>query len=285
MKDYYAILNVSSHASEAEIKKAFRILALQFHPDRSLTGDHEKFMAIQEAYSVLSSREKRQAYDNGGLDDYFYNEEFVPVYTTNSEETFIFTASKTGVKTSPEVYKAEFCNASKIPLHTLPLPLEVPFKSSLTRGVYAVSLKLGSKEPQRTFLIQIPQGVWQDACLKVDFFDLYWVADRTAYFVVKLAPHDNLKRYQHHLYYDLVVTPWDVALKRAFSLPLLEGKTQFVFNAANVLQPLIKWEGKGLYNAEGTRGEFCVRPRLFIPSPQSVEEEDLWLQLAAAYAK
>jgi DnaJ-class molecular chaperone len=60
-KDYYKILNISDKADENEIKKSFRKLSLQYHPDRG--GDGEKFKEINEAYSTLSDKNKRRAYD------------------------------------------------------------------------------------------------------------------------------------------------------------------------------------------------------------------------------
>jgi len=64
MKDYYKILGVSRDASEEEIKKAFRKLAHKYHPDKG--GDEKKFKEINEAYQVLSNKEKRAQYDRFG---------------------------------------------------------------------------------------------------------------------------------------------------------------------------------------------------------------------------
>ncbi|MFH1207524.1 MAG: molecular chaperone DnaJ [Patescibacteria group bacterium] len=64
-KDYYNILGVSKGASAEEIKKAYRTLAHQHHPDKS-GGDEAKFKEINEAYQVLSSPQKRQQYDQYG---------------------------------------------------------------------------------------------------------------------------------------------------------------------------------------------------------------------------
>lgn len=86
-KDYYEVLGVSKSAENGEIKRAYRKLALQFHPDRN-PGNHEAeelFKEASEAYEVLSDPQKRQIYDNyghqglegtgfsgfGGMDDIF----------------------------------------------------------------------------------------------------------------------------------------------------------------------------------------------------------------------
>lgn len=65
MKDYYELLGVSRGANEDELKKAFRKLAHQYHPDKQ-GGDEKKFKEINEAYQVLSDSEKRRIYDQVG---------------------------------------------------------------------------------------------------------------------------------------------------------------------------------------------------------------------------
>lgn len=66
-RDYYEVLGVSRDASTEEIKKAFRKLAFQYHPDRNRDGDaEEKFKEVNEAYEILSDADKRAAYDRFG---------------------------------------------------------------------------------------------------------------------------------------------------------------------------------------------------------------------------
>ena len=67
-KDYYELLGVNRSASEDDLKKAYRKLALQYHPDRNPDDKQaeEKFKEVSEAYSVLSDAQKRAQYDQFG---------------------------------------------------------------------------------------------------------------------------------------------------------------------------------------------------------------------------
>jgi curved DNA-binding protein len=68
-KDYYRILDITKNASDAEIKKAYRKLAMQYHPDRNPGKEkwaNEKFKEINEAYGVLGDPQKRRQYDQFG---------------------------------------------------------------------------------------------------------------------------------------------------------------------------------------------------------------------------
>ena len=75
-RDYYEVLGVEKNASDAEIKKAYRKLAMKYHPDQN-PGDksaEEKFKEINEAYEVLSDADKKARYDQygfAGVDPHF----------------------------------------------------------------------------------------------------------------------------------------------------------------------------------------------------------------------
>ena len=66
-KDYYKILGLARGANEDDIKKAYRKMALKYHPDKNKTpGAEEKFKEVAEAYEVLSDKRKREIYDQYG---------------------------------------------------------------------------------------------------------------------------------------------------------------------------------------------------------------------------
>lgn len=66
-KDFYKILGVAKGASDDEIKKAYRKLALKYHPDKNKAASaEEKFKEVAEAYEVLSDKKRRDIYDQYG---------------------------------------------------------------------------------------------------------------------------------------------------------------------------------------------------------------------------
>lgn len=66
-KDFYKVLGVSPESNEDEIKKAYRKLALKFHPDKNSDADAEdRFKEIAEAYEILTDPKKRSVYDQFG---------------------------------------------------------------------------------------------------------------------------------------------------------------------------------------------------------------------------
>src|SRR5438309_4551846 len=67
-RDYYEVLGINKNSSEQEIKKAYRQLALKYHPDRNPDNKEaeEKFKEASSAYQVLSDQQKRQQYDQFG---------------------------------------------------------------------------------------------------------------------------------------------------------------------------------------------------------------------------
>ena len=118
---YYSVLGISDESTEIEIKKAYRVLALKWHPDKNpddAKASEEKFKEIGEAYTVLSDPQKRKRYDkygHEGVDDQFEGFEdaadiFFHFFEDGSEAGFLNPEdldflTKTASKFSPKLKK------------------------------------------------------------------------------------------------------------------------------------------------------------------------------------
>ena len=80
-RDYYEVLGVDRNASAADIKKAYRKLAIQYHPDKNPDNKEaeEKFKEAAEAYSVLSDPDKKARYDQFGFEIDIYKIDFYQI--------------------------------------------------------------------------------------------------------------------------------------------------------------------------------------------------------------
>lgn len=92
-QDYYKILNIDKQATTDEIKKAYRKLALQWHPDKNKSPEAEKiFRDVGNAYQVLSDPVKRSEYDNCNKVGQMYNCEFIDPFSMFDQLHMIFEA-------------------------------------------------------------------------------------------------------------------------------------------------------------------------------------------------
>lgn len=116
-RDYYEVLGVGKQASADEIKKAYKKLAIKYHPDRQAGKSEtekkdaeDKFKEAAEAYSILSDEQKRQQYDQFGFNEYLTWEadSVVAVALTASTSTTSLTLSL-----APDSISEEAVEASK----------------------------------------------------------------------------------------------------------------------------------------------------------------------------
>lgn len=126
IKNYYQLLGIDKNASAVEIKKAYRRLALQYHPDKSaFTDAHGRFTEINEAYQVLSDPHKRQQYD------YIYDRYILglyspppaqPQYRTNPTPPRPRPQTRPQSGTRPRYARPRYYNAKHAALESYELP-------------------------------------------------------------------------------------------------------------------------------------------------------------------
>jgi len=137
-KDYYEVLGISRSATEVEIKRAYRTLAVQHHPDKNPNDPHaeERFKECAEAYAVLSDSQKRAQYDRfghagmggGGFDPGFTNIEDIFRGMMKKFETFGLMNLLEQLANRP-IRVATMCSGTESPLFVLRMAAQCKSRS------------------------------------------------------------------------------------------------------------------------------------------------------------
>lgn len=163
--DYYEILGIQKNASHDEIKKKYRSLSFQYHPDRNPT-EIEKYKKINEAYEILGDEMKRKEYDMGSIDP-----------LQNIFENFM---SKQKKKEDPieELFKNQegflysFMNQNNV-IETIDVIIEIGFKDAYNGIKQPINIKRQIINGQSTnyeiekIYVDIPRGVDDDEIIKI----------------------------------------------------------------------------------------------------------------------
>lgn len=249
--DYYTTLGVAKNASPDEIKKAYRKLASQHHPDKG--GDTQQFQKIQEAYAVLGDAQRRQQYDNPG-----------PRISINSGPVPPF-----DFDTIFDVFGQRF-HSERRPVARLVLWLEL---ADIVRGgnrVVSVTTPMGTANVE----IQIPQAVTEGSMVRYQ-----GLAPGGMDLVVEFRVRPG-GRWQRHTDIDVVtdvtVTIWQLILGTDLDCEMLSGSVIKVkvpprTQPGTVLR--VRGHGLPLPQVPG-RGDAFIRLQCKLPdkiSPQLLE--------------
>ena len=277
-KDYYQTLGITKNATEAEIKKAYRKLALQYHPDRNKGKDTEgKFKEVTKAYEVLSDPQKKQTYDQfghaafeqgagqgpfGGAGGPFGGAQSGPfsyTYSTGGDGGAGFDFG--GFNDPFEIFEQFFGGAS-------PFGRQRRQAYSLTidflEAVNGTTKKVNIGEKSQT--IKIPAGVYEGSRIRFGDYDV----------VVSVTAD---KRFQREGY-DIVGVK-----EISFALAALGGEVNIETVAGNLklripsgTQPgtAIRLRGKGVPHLHGSgRGDHYVRIKVIVPRHLTGKQKEL----------
>ena len=143
-RDYYEVLGLNKDATEQDIKKAFRRLAMQYHPDRNKAPDaEEKFKEINEAYAVLSDVDKRREYDKQYANE--FKESLSRTHNSNEEAYSSYTKSREESESDFEEWLKEYLkinldNLNKTELITLKNMI-IEYNKKFFAGMYDINYK------------------------------------------------------------------------------------------------------------------------------------------------
>lgn len=291
-KDYYKILGVDRKANTDEIRKAYRKLALKYHPDRN-PGDkaaEDRFKDINEAYQVLSDPEKRARYDQlgsaysnwqgrgapgnfdwgqwttgqrvdmGDLDDLFgdgaFSDFFRSIFAGMGASSTNFRQAQGGAGGRVRPSRG----------------LEQPVTISLGEAYHGTSRQLQSD--QRRMEVRIPPGVKSGSKVRVaggspDGSDLYLVVD--------VAADPRFERDGDNLKTSANVSVFTLILGGEAEVETMTGKVKLTIPAGTQPDQVFRLAGRGMphLNKKDVKGDLYVRLKVQVPKYLSPKQREL----------
>jgi curved DNA-binding protein len=293
-KNYYGILGVERNASEEAIKKAYRKLARQYHPDVSKHADaEEKFKEISEAYQTLKDADKRAAYDQ--LGHYQPGQDFRPgtdwqKQYADTQFTFedidladLFAGLRGGQRAA---------RGAKIPMPGQDYEVSVHLTVEEAYRGSEVNLDLSLPEydangvPHRvphTFTARIPKGATEGQRLRLPGKGGKGFSggrDGDLYLNIVLHPHALYRVSGHDLYLDLPLTPWEAVLGTSVELPTPGGSVALKVPAGTRAGQQLRLTKRGLPKPGGGEGDLYAIVEIAVPTVVTEQERALFAQLA-----
>ena len=314
-RDYYKVLGVPRNASDEDIKKAFRKLARQYHPDvaQDKKGAEEKFKEINEAYEVLGDPQNRKKYDDLGANWRDGASSQGPPggqergrWRPGREENFEFHVDGTGFSDFFEQFfgrGGQFGGANDFappPGRStaeegfafrgadLESDILVTLEEALAGSVRTVSLQRVNRRTgeikTQNLKVRIPPGVHEGQAIRVAGMGEDGVgggASGDLYLRVRFAAHPEFRVRGADLYYTLDLAPWEAVLGTKVVVPTLKDRVSVRIPPGTSQGRQLRVRGRGLpIGTSGDYGDLYVVVNVQVPPEPSEAERELWKQLS-----
>jgi curved DNA-binding protein len=295
-KDYYQSLGVARTASADEVKKAFRKLARQYHPDvaKDKKKAEEKFKEINEAYEVLSDADKRKKYDELGA-NWKSGAEFRPPPGTDGfaggqpfrggnggaqnfefegtgfsdffEQLFGSRMRGNNFSGANGFNREQFAEPSR----DIEGDIMVTLEEASAGSVRTVTVRHENRTDSQQ--VKIPAGITEGQKLRIAGRGQ---AGGDLYLRVRLAKHPDFEVDGHNLIHELELAPWEAALGAEISVPTLTGRVNIKIPAGTASGQKLRVRGRGL----GKNGDLLIAAKIVVPGKISDAQKKLWEQLS-----
>src|SRR3989338_2131199 len=284
-KDYYQTLGVTKSASTDEIKKAYRKLALQYHPDRNKGKDSEtKFKEVTKAYEVLSDSQKKQTYDQFGHAAFEQGAGQGPFGGAGGPFGGFGQQGGPFSYTSDGGFSAQGGPASGWDFGGFSDPFEIfeqffggqsPFGRQQTRQTYSLTIdfleaahgatkkvSIGGKSQT----IKIPTGVDEGSRIRFGDYDI----------VVSVTPDKRFQREGVDIIGSKEISFAQAALGGEVNIETIDGDLKLRIPSGTQPGTAIRLRGKGVPHLHGSgRGDHYVRIKVTIPKHLTGKQKDL----------
>jgi curved DNA-binding protein len=306
-KDYYEILGVARTATGDEIKKAYKKLAHQYHPDifKDPAGE-AKFKEVGEAYATLKDKEKRAAYDDLGR--HAAGEEFRPPpnWAGNQSgqgfqggQAFSFDDIDLA-----DLFASFSQGQHQSQRHTQqrgqpPIPgqdYELATQISLEDAYHGTTVDLSFSVPEydtegqlkrvpHSFKARIPKGMTNGQKMLLrgkGGKGFHGGKDGNLYLNISFMPHRLFRALGHDLYIDVPLSPWEAALGATVKVPTMNGAVNLKIPAGAKTGQKLRISKRGLPKHNQEHGDLFAVTQIVVPSNLSDKERELFEALASA---
>lgn len=291
-RDYYEVLGVSKSASTAELKSAYRKLALEWHPDRNKSSNaHEKFKEINEAYAVLSDPKKKEQYDQFGHAPFqpgagsrgagsgYAGQQgpFQYYYSTNGGGS-PFEGGDMGFDPFDifeQFFGGGFSRAGGGGRRAHPAyEITIDFMDAVRGASKEIHLPRGAAgEGSMKKTIKIPAGVDTGSRIRFDDFDI----------VVEVRPDRKFKREGNDLIIEQEITYAQAVLGAIVEVTTIDEPIKIRIQPGTQPGTIIRLRGKGAPSVRGGgRGDQYVKINLHVPTHLSKRQKELLEELERA---
>jgi len=299
-KDYYEILGVDKKASQEEIKKAYRKLAKQYHPDRN-KGDktaEAKFKDVGEAYELLSNEEKRKQYDMfgsqgnfaggasfdpsqygfGGYQTYTSGDmgdhsDFFNMFFSNGFDLGDLFGGGNGARRTTRRSMAMDGQDIEAEIEILP-------EEGFSGGQRRISLQ--TENGVQSINFKIPKGVRDGEKIRLRGQGQNGIGGGRKgdlLMTVRMKSSQKYKVSGKNLEMTLDIMPWDAALGAKMTVDTLDGRINVKIPAGMQSGKKIRVAGKGYIDRKGHRGNLLIEARIVNPRHITGAQKKLYEQL------
>jgi curved DNA-binding protein len=308
-KDYYEILGVQKSATEDDVKKAYRKLALKYHPDRNPGNKQaeEQFKEINEAYAVLSDKEKRKEFDTYGMNGFQQRYSQEDIYRgfnigdlfkdlgfgTGDIYSMIFgrqqhqpggqAGSRQAGRGGRRVYDfGDFVTRDQTSHGELDLSyeLEIPFMDAIRGGEKV--LTFAGQQGAQEVKVRIPKGINTGQRLRLHgkgSRDPYTGRAGDLYVTVKVAEHPVFRREGNDIHVTQEVKISDAALGGSIEVPTIDGPKQIKIPAGMRSHGKVRLKGLGVQDMKQGKGDEYVEITVQVPHRLTEKQKSLFEEL------
>jgi curved DNA-binding protein len=269
--DYYATLGLNRGATDAEIKKAYRSLAMKHHPDRG--GDQNKFKEISTAYEALSDPEKKRIIDLGG------DPNAQPGPGNFGQNPFEFHFGTGDLNDLFGNFGFGFGRQPQRKNKSLNINVQVSLEEVLTGKDFTAEVNApGAKN--KIITIQIPSGIEHGQQIRYEGMgdnSIAGLRPGDLFVNVFVKPHDKYKREGTSLIIDKEISISDAILGASLEIETLDHKKLSIsIPAGTQTETVLSCKGEGLPNIRTKqRGNLLIKIKVKIPRNLSVEQHKL----------